>query len=123
MKKLEGKVAVVTGGNSGIGLATARKFAEHGAKVIISGRDPKTLEKAARDIGGDTLALRADVAEPAELESLFDKEMAQGLLGRVPAKRFERPGDVAEAVLFLASSDSAYVVGVEINVDGGMGQL
>jgi len=249
MKKLEGKVAVITGGNSGIGLATARKFAEHSAKVVISGRDPKTLEKAAREIGGDTLAIRADVADTTELDSLFDQvkarfggidvlfvnagiakfaplsevtaadfeavvdvnlkgayftiqralpllkfgasvilnatavhrlglpgasvysaskaalcslartlsaeliergirvngvapgpvetpimgrlglspeavqEMAQGLLSRVPVKRFGRPEDIAEAVLFLASRDSVYVVGVELNVDGGMSQL
>jgi len=249
MKKLEGEIAVITGGNSGIGLATARSFPEHGAKVVISGRDVQTLEKAAKDIGGDTLAIRANVVDPAELDSLFDtvkrrfggidvlfvnagvaqflpvseataahfdevvgvnfkgayftiqkalpllndgasvilntttvhhlglpgtsvysaskaavrslartlsaeliqrgirvnsvapgpietpilgrlglppdavKELAQGLLSRVPAKRFGRPEDIAEAVLFLASQDSAYIVGVELNIDGGMSQL
>jgi NAD(P)-dependent dehydrogenase (short-subunit alcohol dehydrogenase family) len=49
--------------------------------------------------------------------------MAQGLLSRVPVKRFGRPEDIAETVTFLASPDSAYVVGVELNVDGGMSQL
>jgi NAD(P)-dependent dehydrogenase (short-subunit alcohol dehydrogenase family) len=47
----------------------------------------------------------------------------QGLLNRVPVKRCGRPEDIAEAVLFLASVASAYVVGVEMNVDGGMSQL
>ncbi len=51
------------------------------------------------------------------------KEMAQGLLSRVPVKRFGRPEDIAKAVLYLASPESAYVVGVELNVDGGMSQL
>lgn len=61
MRKLEGKVAVITGGNSGIGLATARQFAAHGAKVVIAGRGPQTLEKADEEIGGDTLTIRAHV--------------------------------------------------------------
>ena len=51
MSSLEGKVAVVTGGNSGIGLATARAFHANGAKVVISGRDQETLEEVARELG------------------------------------------------------------------------
>jgi NAD(P)-dependent dehydrogenase (short-subunit alcohol dehydrogenase family) len=60
--KLAGKVALVTGGNSGIGLATAKLFAQEGAKVVITGRDRITLDEAATEIGGDVLALLADVA-------------------------------------------------------------
>src|SRR5215471_4876649 len=73
MKTFEGKVAVVTGGNSGIGLATARKFAAQGAKVAISGRDRKTLEQAAREIGPNTLAVQADVTDLESLDALFQK--------------------------------------------------
>src|SRR6266571_5424923 len=51
MKRLEGKVAVVTGGNSGIGLATAKRLQEEGARVAISGRSKKTLDEAVRTIG------------------------------------------------------------------------
>jgi len=52
MKRLAGKVAVVTGGNSGIGLATAKLFRTEGAKVVISGRNQKTLDEAVKAIGG-----------------------------------------------------------------------
>ncbi len=249
MSKFAGKVAVVTGGNSGIGLATAKRFAAEGAKVVISGRDRTTLDTAAREIGGDVLAVKADVTSMSDLdrlftetktkfggidvlfvnagvakfallpdtnETLFDEmmtinfkgayftiqkalpllkdnaaivlnttvahnigmptssvyaaskaalrslarslsaellergirvnavapgpietpiygrmgvsqeavqEMATGILGLVPMKRFGSADDVANAVLFLASPESSYVIGVELNVDGGMAQL
>jgi NAD(P)-dependent dehydrogenase (short-subunit alcohol dehydrogenase family) len=62
---------VVTGGNSGMGLAAAQEFSRRGAKVAISGRDEKTLAAAAASIGGDTLAVRADVARLGDLDDLF----------------------------------------------------
>src|SRR5215213_2009093 len=71
MGKLEGKVAVVTGGNSGIGLATAKEFRREGAKVVITGRDARTLAEAAREIGGDVLALRSDASSLADIDELF----------------------------------------------------
>src|SRR6266851_4441801 len=71
MGKLEGKVAVITGGNSGIGLATAKEFAEQGASIVVSGRDQKTLDEAARELGRDALVVRADVAKLAEIDKLF----------------------------------------------------
>ena len=55
MKRLEGKVAVVTGGNSGIGLATAKQFRDEGARVAISGRSQKTLDETAKLLGKDAL--------------------------------------------------------------------
>ncbi|MEW6129853.1 MAG: glucose 1-dehydrogenase [Acidobacteriota bacterium] len=249
MKRFNGKTVVITGGNSGIGLATAKAFAAEGAKVVISGRDAQTLNKAAQEIGGETLSVKADVTSVSDLEKLFTEtqkrfgkidalfvnagiakfaslaetnesvfdelvatnfkgayftiqkalplfkdnaaivinttvahqlglpatsvyaatkaalrslarslsaeliergirvnavapgpietpiygrlglpqeavqELAAGILSRVPMKRFGTPEDVANAVLFLASEDSAYVAGVEVGVDGGMGQL
>jgi len=249
MARLAGKVAVVTGGNSGIGLATAKLFREQGAKVVISGRDQKTLDEAVKTIGGDVVAVRSDVSKLADLdklyktvaekfgkidvlfanagiakfapvaestEALFDEtfdvnvkgvyfaiqkalpllndgasiiinssvvnetgaagasvyaatkaavrsfartlttelvdrgirvnvvspgpittpifgrtglpkeavdEFARGFVGKVPMKRFGRPEEVADAVLFLATPESSYITGVDINVDGGMGQV
>lgn len=81
MGKLEGKVAVVTGGNSGIGLATAREFRREGARVVITGRDARTLAEAARELGGDVLALRSDSASLADIDALF--EAVKERFGRV----------------------------------------
>ena len=71
MKMLEGKVAVITGGNSGIGLAAAQRLQEEGARVAIAGRNGKTLADAVNTIGNGVLAVQADVASPAELDKLY----------------------------------------------------
>src|SRR3979409_729428 len=71
MNTFRNKVVVITGGNSGMGLAAAQEFSRRGAKVVISGRDEKTLAAAAASIGGDTLAVRADVAPVRGLARLF----------------------------------------------------
>ena len=249
MKRLEGKVAVVTGGNSGIGLATAIRLQEEGARVAIAGRSKKTLDEAVKTIGNGVLAVQADVAKLADVdklyaevskklgkidvlfvnagvakfapladtpESVYDEQFdinakgayftiqkaipflndgasiilntsvvdslgspntsayaatkaalrsfartaaaelvgrgirvntvapgpivtpifgrtglpqeaiddfAKGVLTKVPMKRFGQPEEVAGAVAFLASQDASYITGVEINVDGGMGQI
>ncbi len=249
MKRLEGKVAVVTGGNSGIGLATAKRFQEEGARVAISGRSKKTLAEAVQTIGNGVLAVQSDVANLADIDSLFAEvsrklgkidvlfvnagvakfapladtsessfdeqydinikgayftiqkalpylndgasiilntsvvdsngtigasaysgtkaalrslartaaaelvdrgirvntvapgpivtpifgrtglpqeaidEFAKGVVAKVPMKRFGQPEEVAATVAFLASQDASYITGVEINVDGGYGQI
>lgn len=71
MRSLEGKVAVVTGGNSGIGLATARAFHANGANVVISGRDRESLEAITRQLGDNLLAVRADIAKLSEIDQLM----------------------------------------------------
>jgi NAD(P)-dependent dehydrogenase (short-subunit alcohol dehydrogenase family) len=71
--KLKDKVAVITGGNSGIGLATAREFKASGAKLVIFGRDKKTLDAAAADLGNDVLAVQGDVRNLGDLERLFEQ--------------------------------------------------
>jgi NAD(P)-dependent dehydrogenase (short-subunit alcohol dehydrogenase family) len=248
-KRFEGKTVVITGGNSGIGLSTAKLFHNQGAKVAISGRDQKTLDEAAKAIGGDTLAVRADVSKLEDIDRLFAQVTAKfgkidvlfanagiakfapvgdsseqlfdetfdvnvkglyftiqkalphlndnagivlnssvvnakgsattsvysatkaavrslartfaselvdrgirvnvvspgpittpifGRLGlpqeaidefashvktQVPMKRFGTPEEVGNAVLFLASGEASYITGVDLNVDGGMGQV
>ena len=68
MGKLEGKVAIITGGNSGIGLATAKEFKEQGARVVITGRDQQTLDEARQEIGGEVLAVRSDTSSLMEMD-------------------------------------------------------
>jgi len=247
MKRFENKVAVITGGNSGIGLATAKLLRSEGARVAITGRDEKTLRAAAADL--DVLAIVADVADLADIdrayaeigsklgridvlfanagiykgtpvaettEAFFDEQVAinfkgvfftvqkalpllndgasvvlnssvvnvkgwagisvysatkaavrslartfsaeliargirvntispgatftpifgrlglsdeqlkataDGILAMVPAGRFGSAEDIANAVAYLASAESAYVVGAELAVDGGLAQL
>jgi NAD(P)-dependent dehydrogenase (short-subunit alcohol dehydrogenase family) len=70
--KLAGKVALITGGNSGIGLATAKLFREAGAKVVITGRDRTALDTAVQDIGGEVLGLQADVTDLGQIDRLYE---------------------------------------------------
>lgn len=249
MKRLEGRVAVVTGGNSGIGLASAIRLHAEGARVAITGRDPKTLDAAVSAIGAGTVALQSDVSKLEDIERLFSTVEARlgkidvlfanagiarfapysasqaalfdelfatnvrgvfftlqkaiphlndgaavilntsvvaskgtenmgiyaatkaavrsfartaaaelqgrnirvnavapgpiatpifgrsglskeqidgfkaGISARVPLGRIGRPEEIAGAVAFLASDDASYITGVELNVDGGMGQI
>ena len=69
--KLEGKVALVTGGNSGIGLATAKRFVEEGAYVFITGRRQEELDAAVKEIGKNITAVQGDVAKLRDLDKLY----------------------------------------------------
>jgi len=75
--KLEGKVAVVTGGNSGIGLATAKRFVAEGAYVFITGRRQAELDGAVKEIGANVTGVQGDVAKLADLDRLYATVRAQ----------------------------------------------
>jgi NAD(P)-dependent dehydrogenase (short-subunit alcohol dehydrogenase family) len=247
--KLNGKVAVITGGNSGIGLATAQVFIQEGAKVVIVGRNQQSLNEAVQTLGEKATAIQADVANLADLDRLYPtikaqignvdvivvnagvaavrplaqvdeahydqimninvkgayftvqkalpvlndgasivlvasvasvtgtpglsvysaskaalrslartfsaelvdrgirvnaispgpietpicgkmelppevaEEMGESILSKVPMKRMGKPEEMASAILFLACSDSSYVLGAELFADGGLGQI
>jgi NAD(P)-dependent dehydrogenase (short-subunit alcohol dehydrogenase family) len=73
MKKLENKVAVITGGNSGIGLAAAKLFATNGAKVTITGRNKATIDTAVTEIGHSALGLVSDTADIQNIAKAYEK--------------------------------------------------
>jgi len=71
MSKLDGKIALITGGNSGIGLATAKQFVSEGAYVFITGRRDQELARAVKEIGGNVTGVQGDVANLGDLDRLF----------------------------------------------------
>jgi len=72
-QRLNGKIAVITGATSGIGLATAKRFAAEGARLFITGRRGDVLDAAVAEIGGNVTGIRADSAKQADLERLFSR--------------------------------------------------
>jgi NAD(P)-dependent dehydrogenase (short-subunit alcohol dehydrogenase family) len=73
MNKLQNKTAVITGGNSGIGLATAKEFINEGARVIIMGRDQRTLDAALKELGPQASGVQGDIVNPTDLDRLFNQ--------------------------------------------------
>jgi NAD(P)-dependent dehydrogenase (short-subunit alcohol dehydrogenase family) len=114
MKRLEGKVAVVTGGNSGIGLATAVRFQEEGAKVAILGRSRKTLDEAVKIIGNGVVAVQGDVADFADVDKLYAEVSRK--LGKIDVL-FVNAG-VAKFAPFAETSESTYDEQFDINIKG-----
>src|SRR5262249_8270196 len=70
-KKLEGKIAVITGGNSGIGLSTAKEFVNEGAYVFITGRREQELARAVKEIERNVTGVQGDVSKLSDLDRLF----------------------------------------------------
>jgi NAD(P)-dependent dehydrogenase (short-subunit alcohol dehydrogenase family) len=112
--KLTGKVAVVTGGNSGIGLETARRFVAEGADVIITGRRQEALDEAVKSIGKCVTGIQGDVANLADLDRLY-AYVAQRF-GRIDVL-FANAG-LVEFVPFAQVSEASYDLQFDVNVKG-----
>jgi NAD(P)-dependent dehydrogenase (short-subunit alcohol dehydrogenase family) len=113
-QRFKGKVAVVTGGNSGIGLGVAKAYAQEGAHVAITGRNEKTLEAAAKEIGDGTLAIQSDAGKVAEIEAAMKKINER--FGRIDAL-FVNAG-VAKLVPFDRVTEELFDETVDINMKG-----
>jgi len=101
MGKLEGKIALITGGNSGIGLATAKQFVNEGAYVFISGRRDRELAAAVKEIGRNVSGVQGDVSNLGDLDRLFaqikrEKGKLDIVFANAGAARFARLGTITE---------------------------
>lgn len=121
MKRLDGKTAVVTGGGTGIGLATARRFVEEGAFVYVTGRRREPLDRAVSDLGPNARALPGSVSDLADLTRLFETVKAERRmldilvanagfgelvpLGQITEAQYDRAFDVnVKGVLFTVQA-------------------
>lgn len=117
MNRLEGKVAVVTGGNSGIGLASAKRLHQEGARVAISGRSQKTLDEAVRFIGNgrdDVLAVQSDVSKLPEIDRFYAAVTKK--FGRIDVL-FANAG-IGQFVPLEATTEEVYDQMFDINTKG-----
>ena len=101
MSTLAGKIALVTGGNSGIGLATAKEFVHEGAYVFITGRREPELAAAEREIGRNVTAVRGDVANLGDLDRLFaqikrEKDKLDIVFANAGAAKYAALGEITE---------------------------
>jgi NAD(P)-dependent dehydrogenase (short-subunit alcohol dehydrogenase family) len=114
MKRLEGKVAVITGGSSGIGLATAQRFVDEGADVFITGRRQSELDAAVKQIGKNVTGVQGDVSNLADLDRLYATVKQQK--GRINVL-FANAG-VGEFVPLEAITEAHFDKTFNINVKG-----
>jgi NAD(P)-dependent dehydrogenase (short-subunit alcohol dehydrogenase family) len=113
-KKLEGKIALVTGGTTGIGLATAKRFVSEGAKVIITGRRKDVLDEALKDLGTQAFGMQADSGKLDELDRLFAQ--IKNKYGRLDIL-FANAG-IAEFATIEQASEEHFDKIFDINVKG-----
>ena len=143
MSRLSGKVALITGGNSGIGLATAALFIKEGAFVYITGRKEATLEEASKLLGEQSQSIRVDVSNLNDISMMYDviaKRHQQidiivanagggefSALGEYTEEHYSRTFDtnvkgliftVQGAIPFLHSGSSVVLVGSQISIEG-----
>src|SRR2546425_391780 len=150
MGKLDGKIALITGGNGGIGLATAQQFVTEGASIILNAsivaskgfvaNSVYSASKAAirsfartwtADLKDRRIRVNAVSPGPIDTPGLSDllassetgRQRASIISTTVPLGRLGTPSEVAKAVVFLASDDSSYITGTELFVDGGLAQV
>ena len=141
--KLAGKVALVTGGSSGIGLAIAQRFAEEGARVFINGRRQSQLDEAVASIGGDASGLQGDTTSLADLDRVYTAIKAQagridvlavnagvyefGTLGEITEEHFDRTFNtnvrgllftVQKALPLLKRGSSVILTGSMVSIKG-----
>jgi NAD(P)-dependent dehydrogenase (short-subunit alcohol dehydrogenase family) len=114
MGKLEGKIALITGGTSGIGLATAKRFVNEGADVVVTGRRGQELEAAVKEIGKGVTGVQGDVSKRADLDRLFahiesEKGRLDVLFANAGVAQYGRLGEISEELF-----DSIF----DINVKG-----
>lgn len=144
MSKLNGKVAVITGGSAGIGLGTAKRFVQEGATVFITGRRQSELDKAAAEIGGDVTAIQGDASNLADVDRIYAsvKEKAghidvlfvnagiyeAGVLGEITEEHFDKTFDInvkglvfaVQKALPLLSSGASIILNGSIVTTKGM---
>src|SRR6476469_1707377 len=113
MNKLDGKIAVITGGSTGIGLAAAKLFVREGAYVFITGRRQKELDEAVKAIGNNVTAIQGDVAKLADLDRLYQAVEAKGRIDVV----FANAG-VAEFAPLGSITEEHFDKLFDINVKG-----
>lgn len=147
MRLLENKIAVITGGSKGIGLATARLFIKEGATVIITARNESELMAVKDEVGDNLTCIKADSANLNDNQAEFAKKgirvnaispgyietplalrnnesKLDDICQRSPLEnRFGHADEIANTALFLASSMSSYITGINLVVDRGLSSL